>query len=246
MDIGLSAQRATSKYMGKFIDVFSRINISLRSKILISFFTVILLLVVVNTMMLLEVFRFNRNYDAMITNITTANNINGFIKPAIDSEMWNIVAGKKEFDEGNQYQIIGQVNNQIEKLMANTNSDKSKIKLDVIRRTLATLTNYVDKMGDQMEQGSRVAENELVLENIRGVSDVVEESVQDYMLFEVQQAELQYLEDQASFNRWVIIYFILLPCVIGFSIAAAWVITVPASGLMAAFLYFAIRGFMLP
>ena len=225
MDIGLTAQGATSKYMGKFIDVFSRINISLRSKILISFFTVILLLVAVNTMMLLEVLRFNRNYDAMITNITTANNINGFIKPAIDSEMWNIVAGKKEFDEGDQYQIIGQVNDQIETLMANTNSDKSKIKLDVIRRTLATLTNYVDKMGEQMELGSRVAENELVLDNIRGVSDVVEESIQDYMLFEVQQAELQYLEDQASFNRWVIVYFILLPCVIGFSIAAAWIIS---------------------
>jgi len=31
-----------------------------------------------------------------------------------------------------------------------------------------------------------------------------------------------------------------------YRIAAAWVITVPASGLMAAFLYFSIRGFMLP
>lgn len=225
MDIGLTAHGATSRYMGKFIDVFSRINISLRSKILVSFFTVILLLVAVNTMMVLEVLRFNRNYDAMITNITTANSINGFIKPAIDTEMWNIVAGKKEFDDGNQYLIIGQVNDQIETLMTNTNSDKSKIKLDVIRRTLATLTGYVDKMGDQMERGSRVAENELVLENIRGVSDVVEDSVQDYMLFEVQQAEQQYLENQTSFNRWIIVYFILLPCVIGFSIAAAWIIS---------------------
>lgn len=225
MDIGLTTHGATSRYMGKFIDVFSRINISLRSKILISFFTVILLLVAVNTMMILEVLRFNRNYDAMITNITTANSINGFIKPAIDTEMWNIVAGKKEFADGNQYEIIGQVNDQIETLLANTNSDKSKIKLDVIQRTLATLTSYVDKMGKQIAQGSRVAENELVLDNIRGVSDVVEESVQDYMLFEVQQAEQQYLEDQARFNRLIIVYFILLPCVIGFSISAAWVIS---------------------
>jgi two-component system, sensor histidine kinase YesM len=54
----------------------------------------------------LEVMRFNRKYDAIITNITTANSINGYIKPAIDTEMWNIVAGKKEFKDGNQYQII--------------------------------------------------------------------------------------------------------------------------------------------
>ena len=76
-----------------------------------------------------------------------------------------------------------------------------------------------------MEAGSRVAENELVLNDIRGVSEVVEESVQDYMLFEVQQSEQQYLENQARFNRWLIVYFILLPCVIGFSVTAAWIIS---------------------
>ncbi|MGD8455623.1 MAG: histidine kinase [Anaerolineales bacterium] len=225
MDIGITADRSTSRYMGKFIDMFSRINISLRSKIMISFFTVIILLTVINTVMILEVLRINRVYDDMITNITTANNINGFIKPAIDTEMWNIVAGKKEFNDGNQYEIIGQVNDQIDTLIANATSDKSRIKLEVIRRTLATLTSYVDKMGDQIEQGSRVAENELVLENIRGVSDVVEETVQDYMLFEVEQAEQQHIANQNRFNRWLIVYFILLPCVIGFSVAAAWVIS---------------------
>jgi two-component system sensor histidine kinase YesM len=225
MNIELTASEATPRYLGKFIDVFSHINISLRAKIMISFFTVILLLVAVNTMLILEVLRFNRNYDAIITNITTANSINGFIKPAIDTEMWNIVAGKKEFEDGSQYQIIDQVNDQIESMMANTTSIKSRKKLEVISRTMATLTKYVDKMGQQIQAGSRVAENELVLEDIRGVSDVVEESVQDYILFEVNQAEQQYTQNQARFNRWIIIYSILLPCVIGFSFGAAWIIS---------------------
>lgn len=225
MNSDFSVNGLTPRYLGKFIDFFARINISLRAKILVSFFTVIFLLVAVNSMMILEVLRFNRIYDSMITNITTSNSINGFIKPAIDTEMWNIVAGKKEFHEGTQYQIIEQVNLQIESMMANTQSEKSRIKLEVIRRTMATLTKYVDEMGEQMRQGSRVAENELVLDNIRGVSDVVEESVQDYMLFEVNQAEQEYIENQTRFNRWIIIYSILLPCVIGFSIAAAWIIS---------------------
>jgi two-component system sensor histidine kinase YesM len=225
MEIGLSANGTTPRYISRFIDFFSRINISLRTKILISFFTVIFLLVAINTLLILEVLRFNRQYDTIITNITTANSINGYIKPAIDTEMWNIVAGKKEFDEGQQYQIIEQVNGQIESMMANTNSDKSRIKLEVIRRTMGTLTNYVDKMGEQIERGSRVVENELVLENIRGVSDVVEDTVQDYMLFEVQQAEQQYIQNKNRFNNWIIIYSILLPCVIGFSIGAAWIIS---------------------
>ena len=162
---------------------------------------------------------------AIINNITTANSINGYIKPAIDTEMWNIVAGKKDFNAGNQYQIINQVNSQIESMMVNTDSDKSRIKLEVIRRTMATLTRYVDKMGEQIASGSRVADNEAVLENIRGVSDVVEESIQDYMLFEVNQAEQRYKENQARFTRLTIFYMILLPLVILFSVAAAWVIS---------------------
>jgi two-component system sensor histidine kinase YesM len=134
MNVELTAPEPTPKFVGKFIDFFSGINISLRAKILISFFFVILMLVAVITMMILEVLRFNRRYDAIITNITTANSINGFIKPSIDTEMWNIVAGKVSFDEGDQYEIIDQVNAQIDSMMANASSDKSRIKLDVIRR----------------------------------------------------------------------------------------------------------------
>jgi len=225
MGIELVASEHTPRYMEKFIDFFAGIHVSLRAKILFSFFTVILLLALVNTLLILEVLRFNRHYDAIINNITTANSINGYIKPAIDTEMWNIVAGKKDFNAGNQYHIIAQVDSQVESMMANTDSDKSRIKLEVIRRTMVTLSGYVDKMGDQMASGSRVADNEAVLENIRGVSDVVEESIQDYMLFEVNQAEQRYQENRARFTRLTIFYMILLPGVILFSVAAAWVIS---------------------
>lgn len=54
---------------------------------------------------------------------------------------------------------------------------------------------------------------------------MVEESVQDYMLFEVNQAEQRYKENQARFTRLAIFYMILLPCVILFSVAAAWIIS---------------------
>lgn len=221
----LIAPEAVSRRLDKLINFFAGLNLSIRAKILISFLVVIFLLIAVNTMMILNVLRFNRQYDVIITNITTANNLNGFIKPAIDTEMWNIVAGKTEFKDGKQYEIINQANAQIESMIANTDSDKSKIKLEVILRTMDTLSRYVDKMGMQIEAGSRVDDNELVLENIRGVSDVVEESIQDYMLFEVNQAEQQYKGNRERFNSLAVIYLILLPCTIGFSVFAAWLIS---------------------
>ena len=219
----------TPGYMGKFVTLFASIHLSLRAKILLSFFTVIFLLSAVNIMLILEVVRFNNQYDAIITNITTANGINGYIKPAIDAEMWNIVSGKTEFEAGNQYQIIEQANSQIDFLMANANSDKSRGKLEVIRRTMTTLTHYIDIMGQQIEQGSRVSANEEVLKNIRGVSTVIEDSVQDYMLVEVNEAEIKYKENQTRFAQLSLFYTILLPAVIAFSILAAWIISASIS-----------------
>ncbi|MFN2178576.1 MAG: hypothetical protein ACK2UV_03755, partial [Candidatus Promineifilaceae bacterium] len=206
MNAELTYSESTSRFMNKFITIFSGIQFSLRTKILFSFFAVILLLSLMNIFLIFEVLRFNSQYDAIISNITAANNINGFIKPAIDSEMWNIVSGKTEFDQGNQYQIIAEANSQIDSMMANAESDKSKIKLEVIHRTLNTLTHYVDKMGQEIEAGSRVAEHENILEDIHGVSEVVEETVQDYMLFEVNQAEERYKENQERFTRLSIMY----------------------------------------
>jgi two-component system sensor histidine kinase YesM len=226
MGIDIAAGEPIPGYMEKFISFFASIHVSLRSKILFSFFTVIILLATMNAVLVLEVMRFNRKYDAIITNITTANSINGYIKPAIDAEMWNIVAGKKDFKDGNQYRILDQVNSQIASMMNNASSDKSRIKLEVIRRTLATLTRYVDKMGQQISAGSRVADNEKVLEDIRGVSDVVEASIQDYMLFEVKQADQEYKANQQRFTQLVILYLVLLPLVMAFSFGAAWIISV--------------------
>ena len=154
MNIELTTIGSKNRLVDRLIAYFTGINLSIRSKILLSSLMVIFLMVAVNTIMILNVLQFNRRYDAIITNITTANSINGFIKPAIDTEMWNVVAGKTEFDDGNQYVIIDQVNAQNASMMANATSDKSKIKLEVVRRTMDTLTRYVDKMGEQIEKAA--------------------------------------------------------------------------------------------
>jgi len=204
-----------------FIDFLPELNLSVRMKILLSLGIVVFMMSMVNAILIVRVLQYNRQYDAIITNITTANSINGYIKPAIDTEMWDIVAGKIEFSEGQQYEIIDNVNSQINWMMENTDSNTSKIRLEILLRTMETLTYYVDLMGEQMEQDSKVAENMEVLENIRGVSDLINDLVQEYMLFEVNQAERQYQEMQQGFIQWTLIYLALMAGAILFSIFAA-------------------------
>jgi two-component system sensor histidine kinase YesM len=136
--------------------------------------------------------------------------------------MWKIVAGKIEFKEGKQYGIINDVNTQVRRMMENTDSHRAKVKLDVILRTMQTLTQYVDRMGAQIEHQSTADDNEAALENIRFVSGVVEEVVQDYVLFEVQRTNTQYQQMREGFVRWEILSILLMFSAVGFSVVAAW------------------------
>jgi two-component system, sensor histidine kinase YesM len=201
------------------------IHLSIRAKILLTLGVVIMMLGMTNAVLILQVWNFSQKYDAMINNITTANSMNGTIKPAIDTEMWNIVAGKTEFAQGKQYEIIAGVNSKLQWMSDHAASAESLIKLEVINRTMKTLKHYVDMMGEQIASGSTVGENESVLENIRGVSSVVEEVVQDYLLFEVNQADVQYRVMSQSFIKWEVFSLALLVAATGFSVIAAWAIS---------------------
>ncbi len=197
-------------------------NLSIRAKILASLCIVIFLMGITNVVSMLQVLSYSRQYDAIITNITTANSISGSIKPDIDNEMWKIVAGKIRFSEGKQYEILDNVNTKVRWMMENTNSRRAQVKLDLILRTLQTLREYVDQMGQKIVHNSTAAENEAVLENIRFATSVMEEVVQNYVLYEVNRTEGQYQLMREGFVRWQLFSIILIFSAVGFSVVAAW------------------------
>ena len=209
----------------RLADATAALNVSIRIKILIALGIVILMLGMTNALLMWQMMNYSRRYDAIINNIMTANSINGYIKPAIDTEMWNIVAGKTEFVDGRQYDIIADVDDKLRWMSEHAASDDARIQVEIIMRTMKTLTHYVDVMGAQVAHKSRVAENEAVLENIRGVSEVVEVVVQEYVLYEVNEAATQYAVMHDSLRRWETFYIVLLIAAIGFSFAAAWAIS---------------------
>ena len=210
------------RYFGRLADFLAGVNLSIRVKILVALCIVILLMGTTNVVSMMQVLSYSRQYDAIITNITTANSISGSIKPDIDNEMWKIVSGKIEFSEGKQYEIIDSVNAKVRWMMENTESQRARVKLELILRTMQSLTSYVDQMGEKISQNSTAAENEAVLENIRFATSVMEDVVRDYVLYEVHRMEGQYEVMREGFNRWQIFSTILIFSAVGFSVVAAW------------------------
>jgi two-component system sensor histidine kinase YesM len=208
--------------MRRLSDFIAGVNLSIRTKILVSLCVVILLMGITNIVSVMQALRYSRQYDAIINNITTANSISGSVKPDIDTEMWKIVSGKVQFSQGRQYEIIDEVDAEVRRMMANTDSQRAKVKLDLVLRTLQTLREYVNEMGSQIAQNSTAAENEAVLEKIRFATSVMDEVVQNYVLYEVNRTEDQYQVMRESFARWQLLSIILIFSAVGFSVVAAW------------------------
>jgi two-component system sensor histidine kinase YesM len=202
-----------------------RFKLSIRGKILLALLMVVLLMSVPYGFLIIPGMEYKAQYDTIIQNITTANSINGYIKPSIDAEMWEIIAGKKPFNQGNQYAVLNDVDQRVEQMIVNTNSEKGRVKLNVIQRTLGTLRGQIDQVGIQIAEDKTFEENLTLVEQIRTVTQLIEDAVQEYALFEVNRTQQQYQAMQTGFTSFAFGGVGMLIAAILFSIVATWWIT---------------------
>lgn len=216
------ASPAGALLLGQRLNRLFRARLSIREKILLALLMVVVLMTAPYAFLIAPGLRYKAQYDAIIQNITTANSINGYIKPTIDAEMWEIVAGKKPFSQGTQYTVLDDVDQRVQQMISNTDSEKGRVKLNVIQRTLQTLRGQIDQMGIQIASHRTFKENLALIDQIRDVTQLIEDNVQEYALFEVNRTQQQYLVLQAGLTRWAIAGLVVIVAAILFSIVAAW------------------------
>jgi two-component system sensor histidine kinase YesM len=127
-------------------------------------------------------------YNRLITNVHKTNRLTQIVKTEVANELWDIVAGNKPFEQGRQYTIIADINRQIADIMSTTPAVENRQLLEVAGRALNTLSRYVKRLGRQMEQQGAVIENERMLDEIRGVSALVADILQDFIVLEIESA----------------------------------------------------------
>ena len=176
--------------MNKFIDntIFRILKVtSIKSKLKISYIVIILIVLIPSIMSISFSNILTNRYNKLIQNIEYANNLNQIIENDINNEIWNIVSGKKDFIYGNQYIIIDSIYAKLDVLYKNASNNENRQLIEVAGRAMGTLKSYVDKLGTQIEQKIKVSENEKLLEEIRGVSLLVYDVIQDFIFSEIDE-----------------------------------------------------------
>lgn len=161
---------------------------SLRQTIQNSYVIIIILMILAPVVSLSFSWFQTVRYDRMITNVNRTNRVNQIVQMDISNELWDIVAGNKAFEDGIQYEIIDDIHKRLDEIKLNTGVTESRQLLEVTERAMNTLTQYVDRLGMQMEHHFLVTENERILDEIRGVTELVSDILQDFIVLEIELA----------------------------------------------------------
>lgn len=205
--------------MKKKITTFFKIYpSSILSKIKFSYFIICFLMIIPILFSLSISFLHTKKYDTIITNVSNANRLSQIAKIEISDEIWDIVAGKIEFNKGSQYEIIEKIKNAISEIMTKTENEENLQVLEVANRAVKTLEKYVNMLGIQIANNASVQQNEETLEEIRSVAGLIYDILQDFIVSEIELSANENIKIKNSFYIFISIYIIIIFLSIAFII----------------------------
>ena len=186
--------------------LFRRLNTveSINRRLRLSFRVIVLILVVPAIVSIASLLSNNIRYNAIIAHMGRVGDLKPRVAVDIPDEAWSVVAGYKEFQDARLFEMIHEVNLELE-VLTNSMVSPNQLELTVARRTMDTLRDKVVELGEQVQEGAPVVENEAKLEEIRDVAALVEEMLENYIAVEIDAA----IEESAALNRMMVISLLL-------------------------------------
>lgn len=168
-------------------------------------YVLIILIMVIPTIYSMAIWQYNRSsYDKIIKNVGKANTILKVGSEDIPEELWNIVCGRINVRQGNQSNLLRVLETGLKEMMADKNAQTVNRNLQLAFRTYQTLNRNIDLFESQLEQNASVEQSELMLDEIRSISNLFAQIMRDFIVSEIESAE------KANNNIQNSSYFLLL------------------------------------
>ena len=110
------------------------------------------------------------------------------LKPAVGTELperlFSVVAGQRRYDESGVEDLLASVNQTLEALLEDE-AGAGYLQLTVARRTMHTLSGYIDQARDGMDRGLPISEIEQIVDEVRDVGDLVTDMLDDFVSVEI-------------------------------------------------------------
>ncbi len=163
-------------------------NKSLRRTLLITYISLLFITLIPSVYSVVVSQIHTAQYSQIISNVGVANKISSIAKNDIPSELWNIICGKKEIKDGSQNIMLDEISSSLSLMLLSNKNEESHGKLEVANRALTTLRRNVDMLISQMKNGSSVTQNEATLDEIRTITSLFSDIMQDFVVSEIESA----------------------------------------------------------
>ncbi|MEF9972424.1 MAG: histidine kinase [Clostridia bacterium] len=178
---------------------------------------VLMVLLIIPSVVSLSVMAYySSRYHNVVGQVARVSALKPYVQALIPDEMWSVVAGRITFAAGSQYASANYVKGELDQLMVSAGESNRK-ELIVARRTMDTLVNYINQMDAQLKARRPVAENEALLEEIRGVSTLVSDMLEEYVDAEIDAAAQTSNQLQRMVELITLVLVLLLVLTIAFS-----------------------------
>ena len=164
-------------------------NKSLRRTLLITYISLLFITLIPSIYSVVVSQIHTKQYSQIISNVSIANSISSIAKDQLPSELWNIICGKKEIEEGDHNRMLDQINSSLSLMLLTNKNAESQGKLEVANRAYTTLRRNVDMLITQMKSGSPVTQNEATLDEIRTITSLFADIMQDFIVTEIESAD---------------------------------------------------------
>lgn len=192
---------------------------SISRQLRVSFMILMVLLLIPAVVSMGMMMHYAQSYHGVIRQVERVSSLKPLVQSQIAEEMWCVVAGHKTFEGGDQYNMINRVNTEIDALTRSAAPDKQQA-LIVAGRTMNTLVKYIDRIGEQIRTEQPIAESEALLEEVRSVSSLAADMLEEYADGEIGAAALASNRLQATLTLVVVLLIALLGITLVFSILA--------------------------
>lgn len=161
----------------------------------------------------------------MLETVTMTNSINGVLKQQLNDEIRDIAYGKVPFESGSQYDHLKDMYRNLEKIEMNDKSELFTEEIIAVREILNTTTQYIDRLGEQIQSGVSADKRNITYEYITILSTLIDEKVQ--LLLQSTLVIIGQSKNDISLNlqRDLTIYLCLFIVVILASLLFAWYIS---------------------
>ncbi|MCB7303090.1 sensor histidine kinase [Bariatricus massiliensis] len=195
-------------------------NLTLAAKIRCSYFILLIPIVLFLVFCFYNLWAGNREYENMINSAVVASEFSLDFKKDFDYETYLLLVENKSVEESNLEKMLGEANRIVGRLEGLTDSNTNMNHLRSVKKYLASLETYKDRIEENISEGNKYEDNIEIWENdVQIVTSLVQDTISQYIFYEIRDLQLSRTEYQEFFMdmiRFSLIVFAVILMVIIF------------------------------